>query len=332
MGNILSLTILTSLTLFLYFYLNKIFQRNFITKKNSYENLKTEYEDLLQEGARIKKDGDDLEKTFRDTETLYDITSEICKYLDIDKVFASFKEQVNRYINISECKFFKNETDLPLDKNYIIIPLTVENKSIGFLLANGIKSEDKDKFHILTQQFLLGLKRAFLYQKVQESAIMDDLTQVFSRRHSLERLKEEIERSNKFKYHISFLMVDIDRFKECNDRYGHLVGDGILREVSKTIKENLRQIDFIGRYGGEEFLIILSETDKMQARVASERIRQAIENKHIRIYDEDLRVTVSIGVSSFPEDGKQVEELIENSDAALYQAKVTGRNRVCLYG
>jgi len=159
-------------------------------------------------------------------------------------------------------------------------------------------------------------------------AITDSLTGVSSRRYLMERFSEEIERSRKFKYNFSFLMVDIDHFKDYNDRYGHLVGDAILREVSKSIKENIRQIDLVGRYGGEEFSVILTETDKEGARLAAERIRQAIENKHIRIYDEDLRVTISIGVSIFPDDAYEARQLIEKADQALYQAKQAGRNRV----
>jgi diguanylate cyclase (GGDEF)-like protein len=127
-------------------------------------------------------------------------------------------------------------------------------------------------------------------------------------------------------------MIDIDHFKDYNDRYGHLVGDAILKEVSKSIKENIRQIDLSGRYGGEEFSIVLAETDKEQAQFVAGRIRQAIEYKCIRVYDEDLKITVSVGISAYPGDGKNAEELIDRADSALYQAKQEGRNRVCVYG
>jgi diguanylate cyclase (GGDEF)-like protein len=140
-----------------------------------------------------------------------------------------------------------------------------------------------------------------------------------------------MERSKKFNYRFSCLMIDIDHFKDYNDRYGHLVGDAILKEVSKSIKENIRQIDLIGRYGGEEFSIVLTETDKEKAQFVAERIRQAIEYKSIRVYDEDLKVTVSIGICEYPADGKNARELFDKADAALYQAKQEGRNRVCVY-
>ena len=127
-------------------------------------------------------------------------------------------------------------------------------------------------------------------------------------------------------------MIDIDYFKDFNDRYGHIVGDAILRELSRAIQETIRQIDLIGRYGGEEFSIILSETDKDAARLAAERIRKAIEDRHIRVYGEELKITVSIGISTYPYDGEDIERLIDKADSALYQAKQAGRNRVCTFG
>jgi len=125
-------------------------------------------------------------------------------------------------------------------------------------------------------------------------------------------------------------MIDIDYFKDYNDRYGHIVGDAILRELSKSIQEAIRQIDLMGRYGGEEFSIILSETDKGAAQFAAERIRQAIEDRRIRVYDEELKITVSIGISAFPQDGKEIKTLIDRADSALYRAKEAGRNRICV--
>ena len=127
-------------------------------------------------------------------------------------------------------------------------------------------------------------------------------------------------------------MLDIDHFKEYNDKYGHLVGDAILKEVAGTIKESIRQVDSVGRYGGEEFLIILTETDKNGARFAAERIRQAVESKRIKVYDEDLKATVSIGIATFPEDAEETQALIEKADKSLYRAKQTGRNRICVHG
>jgi diguanylate cyclase (GGDEF)-like protein len=198
-------------------------------------------------------------------------------------------------------------------------------------VAAKIKPEDSEKFQILSQQFLLGIKRAILYQKVQALSITDGLTGVFSRRYCLERFREEVERSKKFKHNFSFLMIDVDYFKNYNDKYGHLVGDAILREVAATIKENIRQIDLLGRYGGEEFILVLTETGSEQSKFVAERIRKAVEEKQIKVYDENLGITISIGVATFPKDAEVPQAIIEKADQALYCAKEAGRNRVCLY-
>jgi diguanylate cyclase (GGDEF)-like protein len=294
--------------------------------------MQSEYENKLQDNAKLKKVNADLNKIAQDTVAFYEITQEICKSLDENKIFNIFKERINRYLEISDCRFLNVKADLAPYQDDTIIPLRIDKNDIGYLIARGVREEDKEKFHILSQQFLLGIKRALLYKEVQELAIMDGLTAVFSRKYFLDRLDEELKRSEKFKLNFSFLMADIDHFKRYNDHYGHLVGDAILREISKAIKENIRQIDFVGRYGGEEITIILAETGKEEARYAAERIRQAIESKPIKAYDENLKVTASIGIASFPDDAKDIQALIDRADEAMYKAKEAGRNRVYVYG
>lgn len=328
----LNIILLTGLTLLLYIQARRALFKAIVKAENNYAHLEAEYDKLTQESAILKQYIFDLEKSSGEITALYDITKEICKTLELDEVFASFKEQINKYINVSDCAFLKTGGDLSAYNNYTILPLNIDNSVIGYLAADITAQEDKDKFNILAQQFLLAAKRTLLYQRVQEMAITDSLTQAVSRRYCLERFNEEVERSGKFGYNFSFLIVDIDHFKDYNDRYGHLVGDAILREASKAVKENIRQIDLIGRYGGDEFAVILTETDKEEAKFAAERIRQAVENKRIKVYDEDLKATISIGVSTFPLDGRNTQELIEKADSALYQAKQAGRNKVSIYG
>jgi diguanylate cyclase (GGDEF)-like protein len=125
-------------------------------------------------------------------------------------------------------------------------------------------------------------------------------------------------------------MVDIDNFKDFNDRYGHLAGDAILKDVAGAIKQGIRGIDFMGRYGGEELSIVLTQSEKNKAILVAERIRKMIQSRKIRIYGEELSVTVSIGVASFPEDAKDAKGIMEKADAALYAAKRQGRNQVCV--
>ncbi|RKY31792.1 MAG: hypothetical protein DRP74_04080 [Candidatus Omnitrophota bacterium] len=325
----LIILILASLGFFLLF--KKFFSKNLKQLETTLSGLKKEYAESFQENLRLNRQNLDLRNNYENTIALYDITKEISKSLESATVFNNFKEQVNKYIKIGDCQFLGKEADLTDYSNYTRFPLEINKVLLGYLLADGIKEEDKLKFEILSQQFLLGVKRSILYHELQELAIRDSLTGVFNRRYYLERLNEELRRSGKFKYNFSCLMIDIDHFKKYNDRYGHLVGDAVLKEVSKRIKENIRQIDFMSRYGGEEFSVILSETDKELAKAAAERIRKAVHEEEIKVYDENLKVTISIGVSTFPEDGKDSITIIDNADTALYRAKELGRNKVVSY-
>lgn len=328
----LTLVIFTILTLISFFLIRNAFSSRFLRLKEQYKATEAKYCRLSQENSELTANNTALRSELEATITLYDITKEICKSLDETKVFEMFKAQIDRYIKVKECKFLGKDADLSAYKDWIVLPLEIDRVNAGYLVANGIEDNQRDKFNILAQQFVLGIKRAILYHRVQELAITDTLTGVLSRRHWLERFSQEFERSKKFKYRFSFLMIDIDHFKSCNDRYGHLVGDAILRGVSERIKENIRQVDLIGRYGGEEFSVILTETDRDGALLAAERIRRAVEEECIKIYDESLNISVSIGIAIFPEHAGSTQALIEKADHALYQAKQTGRNRVCICG
>lgn len=326
------LSVLILLVIFLYLRLRRIIDKRLNRVRGRYARAKDEHDRLASENTKMKQDNARLEKSLEETIAIYNITKDICKSLDENKVFDNFRDQINSYIQVSDCKLLKEDADLALYQDHTILPLNIEKNRLGYLVTSRIKEEEKDKFHILSQQFLLGINRALLYQKVQEMAIKDSLTGVFSRRYLLERLDEELERSRKFKYNFSFLMIDVDHFKDFNDHYGHLVGDAILKEIAAIIKEGIRQIDLVGRYGGEEFSIILAETDKDEARFIAERIRQAIEARVIKVYDENLKVTISIGISVFPDNADSAPLLIDTADRALYQAKQGGRNMTCVYG
>lgn len=327
----LNLGILILSTIFLYILEKKLLSKKLIEKENSCEQLKDEYDKASQENMRLKTDNADLKSLLDETIALYDLTRDIRKIIDEEQMFNLFRERIKKYMHVGDCLFLKPGEDLKQLKNYTILPLVIEKETVGHLAVSDIEGKDKDKFYILAQQFIAGLKGALLFKRLQEITTTDSLTQIFNRRYFLERFKDEFERSRKFKLRFSFLMVDIDHFKDFNDRYGHLVGDAILREVSKTIKENIRQIDFMGRYGGEELSIVLTETDNLEARFVAERIRQIIEQRQFRIYDEDLKVTISIGIATFADDAKELLTIIEKADQALYRAKQEGRNRICVY-
>lgn len=212
----------------------------------------------------------------------------------------------------------------------IACPLIAERNLHGFIFMDSPDNKDIEKFAILANQLALEFERIFLYEEIQELAIRDSLTGVYVRRHFMERLEEEIERSRLHNLNMPLLLFDIDHFKELNDTHGHLVGDVILREFASIIKTSIREVDLLGRYGGEEFCLTLLETSKEDALRIGERIRLSIQEKAFRAYDEDIKITTSIGVALFPKDGRDSEGLIEAADKALYRAKEAGRNIVSI--
>ena len=198
----------------------------------------------------------------------------------------------------------------------------------GILTIEDIPQEQIGRFTIIAGQFALELQRVKLYEMVQELAIMDGLTGMFVRRYLMDRCQDELRRALKHKLNLSCLMVDIDFFKYCNDKYGHLVGDAVLKQIAVLIKENIREVDFAGRHGGEEFCIILPDTILEGAVHVADRLRTAVEQYMFKAYDENIKITVSVGVSVFPDDATDLNQLIDCADQAMYKAKADGRNKV----
>lgn len=173
-------------------------------------------------------------------------------------------------------------------------------------------------------------------RKLVQLATIDDLTQLYNRRYFFERFNQEMERAKRYQRPLSCLILDIDHFKHVNDTYGHLSGDQVLIDIAQILRNNCRQSDLAGRYGGEELIIFLPETDSPGALIIAERIREMIE-QHQTVDDrgEIIRVTVSMGVVSLtgPELEKmdKNERIVQYADDALLQAKKDGRNRIEIY-
>ncbi len=208
-------------------------------------------------------------------------------------------------------------------------PMFMDGKIFAVLVLSGVTEQSFRSLSILIQRFISETRRIRLYQKIGTLAITDGLTGVYVRRHLMERLEGEFARSRKLGLKLSLLMIDVDHFKRFNDQHGHLVGDAVLKQVAETIAKNIREIDLVGRYGGEEFAVLLIETDESGAFFAAERIRRAVQEKNVRAYDEDLEATISIGCATLTGDLNEPGALVEAADEALYQAKKDGRNRVC---
>lgn len=275
-----------------------------------------------------------LNITLTRTMKMYEAARDICTFLDEERLFLRFKEDLKKLINFRECRLLgHDEFEVSsIGEDDVLFPLAVQETQWGCLVIRGVSMEDHPYLTILSSHFALGLKRAKLYKLTQELAVTDSLTGLYRRRYAMERLKEEFRRSVVQSLDLSFLMIDIDDFKVCNDTCGHLVGDLVLSEVASRIRENVREVDMLARFGGEEFMVFAPGTSKEGAYQIAERIRREIEAVPVRAYDETLKITVSIGVASYPKDAKTIEDLIGYSDWALYQSKKLGKNKVSIFG
>jgi diguanylate cyclase (GGDEF)-like protein len=176
-----------------------------------------------------------------------------------------------------------------------------------------------------------AIVNTYLYLVTARQATTDLLTGLYVHRYFRERLEDELIRAGRKKLALGFMMCDIDHFKQCNDRFGHLIGDKVLKLVAQELTGSTRNVDFVARYGGEEFAVILPETKKRGIAVVAERIRERLAKQKLKVVDEEVEVTISIGCATFPGDGKNSDELIAAADAALYKAKADGRNLVRFY-
>ena len=299
-------------------------------------DLQDKKEDLLNRRENVQNQKQNLESEAREIFTLFEITKDITKILNEKDAFEIFKNKLREHVRFDKCELLDplvdNIKELRKVDEYFVFTLQGKKRRIGYISVLGLSEADKEKFVIMAHQFALALRRVKLHQEVEKTAITDGLTEMYTRSHTFNRFEEEINRAKLKKIQTSFLMIDVDHFKELNDHHGHLTGDKILRKIAKIIKKNIREIDIGGRYGGEEFCIILPDTDSEGAQYAAERIRHAAEETEIRAYDANVNITVSIGVATYPKDGQSVSEIVDKADWALYRAKKQGRNRTCTFG
>ena len=216
----------------------------------------------------------------------------------------------------------------------ISAPFISDNRFLGILRLDnpGPYSYSQDDLRFLVTICDLGavaLENAWLFQKTKDLAIHDGLTSLLTKGYFLERLKEEYKRSIRHKTSLSLLMLDIDYFKNYNDKFGHTAGDLVLKNLSNIMVDSLKSASpIISRFGGEEFCIILLRTDKKEAHTIAEELRVKIEKAKIILRRQQTNITVSIGVASLPWDARDEDELIFKADRAMYEAKQKGRNRV----
>jgi diguanylate cyclase (GGDEF)-like protein len=226
--------------------------------------------------------------------------------------------------------------------SFVSIPLKLGEKAIGVLNISDkmegevFSEEDMTLLGSFASYASIALERSMYYSLVghlRELSITDSLTGLFNKRYFEERFFEELQRSERHNLSFSLAMLDIDDFKLFNDTEGHLSGDEVLKNIANIAKESTRVIDIMARFGGEEFAIIMPQTEKDEAFFVAERIRKSVREQlfHTWTYFPKERITVTVGVATFPSDGKGMKDLIQNADRALYKGKKDGKDRTLLY-
>jgi two-component system, cell cycle response regulator len=217
-------------------------------------------------------------------------------------------------------------------RSVLAVPMRFKNVLLGVFVMLSDKRDFLDSVQInllevLCNQASAAIANANLHAEIEKLATTDGLTGLFNHRWFQEKLSEEFKRMDRYTSPVSLILTDIDHFKKVNDTYGHPAGDSVLKEVSKIIRKEIRDVDIPARYGGEEFAVILPGTDSEGCKKIAERLRTAVMGKTFSADGKELKVTISIGIATAPVDSKTKEELIEKTDQALYNAKNNGRNR-----
>ncbi|MDP3042298.1 MAG: sensor domain-containing diguanylate cyclase [Candidatus Omnitrophota bacterium] len=213
-----------------------------------------------------------------------------------------------------------------ISNNSLLGLLRLESKKAGFF-----NQDDLRFLSLVADLGVVALENSLLFQKTQDLAIHDNLTALYTRGYFIDRLRDEVRRTQRLDQHLSLIMIDIDFFKQYNDKFGHIVGDLVLKKMGILLKDTLKEFTpLICRFGGEEFLVMLSGVDKKKSFIIAEELRQRIQKEKIMLRRQVTRITVSIGVASLPLDTKDEDELVQKADKAMYTAKEKGRNQVCL--
>lgn len=226
-----------------------------------------------------------------------------------------------------------NSIDIGPEKEIIHLPLLLEDRLLGmlWLWGGGLSGSDLPVLSIFAKQIAIALEKARLFQEVQSLAFTDPLTGLYNRRGLFELGRVEFARSLRAGRPFSGIMLDFDHFKKVNDTYGHSIGDKVLQECADRCRKSVREVDFVGRYGGEEIIILLPETDLETSIMVAERLRRAISDTPIQVKDQvALNVTASLGVARQDENTPNLEILVARADQAMYIAKHKGRNRVAI--
>lgn len=220
------------------------------------------------------------------------------------------------------------------DRYQLCIPSVSEGKVVGILLLSrdwSFKGHEVDIGRRMCFHFSMVIERLRLLEKLREMAVKDPLTGIHNRMFLMEFLCKKLAMCKRRGEKLTIVMFDLDRFKQINDRYGHSVGDAVLKKFAEILRKHTRDEDIAARYGGEEFVLGLYGVDEATGLLVAERIREILENTDFSRIAKGLKVTCSAGIATYPDHGEDLEELLAKADLAMYKAKMKGRNRVVIY-
>ncbi|MFW5968197.1 MAG: GGDEF domain-containing protein, partial [Persicimonas sp.] len=224
--------------------------------------------------------------------------------------------------------------ELGEDHSWMGVPIVARGELAGILIVERDEPHayGEDQVHLvqaLAGQAGIAIENARLFAEVERLAIVDELTGLPNRRRLFALLDEEFERARRYEEPLSVILLDIDHFKKVNDEYGHAVGDAVLREVARRCADSLRQADTMGRYGGEEFVVVMPKTAIGEAADnVARRLRRVVAGEPFEAADVSVEVTISIGVAQLDPSDETIDDLLNRADTALYAAKAAGRNTV----
>jgi diguanylate cyclase (GGDEF)-like protein len=219
--------------------------------------------------------------------------------------------------------------------NWLGVPLHLRGRAIGFLTVTSNEDEayteaEATLVQAFANEVTIALENARLFKELQNLATTDSLTEIWNRRHFIHLAKIEFQRARRFHQPLSVILFDIDNFKAVNDTYGHPAGDQVLRGMARICRDNLRQVDLFGRYGGEEFMALLPNTPISAARLAAERLRKIIAQTPMQSDRGQIFISASFGVAEIDDSCIDIDTLLQHADRAAYSAKFEGKNRVSI--
>jgi diguanylate cyclase (GGDEF)-like protein len=269
------------------------------------------------------------------SEALQDLNQKLQTTLDLHKLLSLFYEAVHRYARVDGITYTSSDTSTvcsyglmkPNSADYKIKTDEQDLGTICFTRQQRFAEPELVALELLLGSLFYPLRNALLYQQAVLSSMRDPLTNVGNRMALAQAMTREVEMAKRYHRPFSVLLIDVDHFKQVNDTIGHAAGDQVLQHLASKITNSLRQIDEVFRYGGEEFVVLLNNTDHKAPVLVAERIRQALEAEPVDLEGELLTVTVSIGLSVYKHHDSE-ESLFERADQALYEAKNSGRNQV----